>query len=176
MSNEQRQKLTIFDAIILVAAAAVGIWGAAAYRSGFPLPIIARPDLPVFPLLLSVPVAAGLTWGFVAVPMRTLRERSRRVFRQPGTALCAVANAAMLGVVTRWSLRAWITPYVGGTLWVYGASVLYDWARSCGLGVVAALALLISGKRLRRQVGWIELVRLALAVYWLAVFVIFSAL
>jgi hypothetical protein len=82
----------------------------------------------------------------------------------------------MLGVVTRWSLRAWITPYVDGSLWVYGASVVYEWARSCGLGVVVALALLILGTRLRRQVGWIECVRLALAIYWLAVFLIFSAL
>jgi len=81
----------------------------------------------------------------------------------------------MLGVVTRWSLRAWITPYVDGSLWIYGASVLYGWAHWCGLGVVSAMALLILGRRLRRQVGWIEWVRLALAGYWLAVFLIFSA-
>jgi len=59
----------------------------------------------------------------------------------------------MLGVATRWSLRAWITPYVDASLWVYGASVLYEWARSCGLGVLAGLALLILGRRLRRQRG-----------------------
>jgi len=61
MANELRHELTIFDAMVLVAAAAVGAWGATAYRAGFPLPIIARPGLPVLPLLLSVPVAAALT-------------------------------------------------------------------------------------------------------------------
>jgi len=162
--------------MVLVAATAVGAWGAAAYRAGFPFPIIARPGLPVLPLLLSVPVAAALTWGFVAVPVRTLRERTRRVSLQAGTALCAAATAAMLGVVARWSLRAWITPYVDGSLWVYGASVLFEWGRSAGLGVMAAMALLILGRRLRRQVGWIEWVRLALAAYWLAVFLIFGVL
>jgi hypothetical protein len=173
---KREHKLTIFDAMVLVAAAAVGAWGAAAYRAGIPLSIVERHGIPVFSLLLSVPIAAALTWGFIVVPARTLRERSRRLSRQPGTALCAAAAAAMLGVVIRWSLRAWITPFGDAPLWVYGAQVLYHWASWCGLGVVAALALLILGGRLRRQVGWIEWVRLALAVYWLAVFVIFGVL
>jgi len=51
MANEPRNKLTIFDAMLLVAAAAVGAWGTAAYRAGFPLPMIARPGIPVLPLL-----------------------------------------------------------------------------------------------------------------------------
>jgi hypothetical protein len=171
-----RHRLTIFDVMILVAASAVGAWGAAAYRAGFPLPIIARPGLPVLPLLLSVPIAAALTWGSVAVPARTLRERTRRLSREPGTALCAAAAAASLGVVARWSLRAWTTPYADGSPWIYGARILYEWASSCGLAVLAALALLILEAGFRRQVGWIEWVRLTLAAYWLAVFLIFSIL
>src|ERR1700722_18726451 len=102
MADELRHKLAISDAMVLVAAAALGAWGAAAYRAGFPLPIIAHPGLPVLPLLQSVPFAAALTGGFLAVPVRTLRSRIRRVFRQPGTALCVAAAAALLGVVTRW--------------------------------------------------------------------------
>jgi hypothetical protein len=38
------------------------------------------------------------------------------------------------------------------------------------------MALLILGGRLRLHVGWIEGMRLALAAYWLAVFLIFSIL
>jgi hypothetical protein len=173
MANQLRHKLTIFDTMILVATAALGAWGAAAYKS-FPLPIIARPGLPVFPLLLSVPVAAALTGGLLAVPARTLRERARRVFRQPGTALCVAVAAVLLGVMTRWSLRAWITPYVDGSMWIYGASILYEWAKSGGLGVVAAMVLLILAGRLRLPVGWIEWLRLVVAAYWLVMFLIFS--
>ncbi len=176
MADQPRHKLIIFDAMVLVAAATFGAWGAATYRAGFPLPIIARPGLPVLPLLLSVPLAAAMTWAFIAVPVRTLRERAGRVSRNAGTALCAAAATAMLSVVTRWLLRAWITPYVDGSLSVYGASVLYEWARSCGIGVAAAAALLIMGTRLRRTAGWIEWMRLALATYWLAMFLILSAL
>jgi hypothetical protein len=176
MADQLRQRLTIFDLMVLVASSAVGAWGAAAYRHGIPVPIIDRPGLPVLPLLLSVPVAAALTGGFLAVPVRTLRGRIRRVFRQPGTALCAAAAAALFGVVTRWSLRAWIAPYVDGSLWIYGAQILYESARTCGLGIMAVLALLVLGGRLRRLVGWIEWMRLALAAYWLTMFLIFSVM
>jgi hypothetical protein len=172
MAEELRRRLTIFDAMILIAAAAVGFWGAAAYRA-FPLPFLPQPPSWLPLLLMSVPVAAALTGGFLAVPVRTLRERTRRAYRQPGTALCLVASAALLGVLARWSLRAWMVPFVDGSLWIYGACVLADWAKWCGLGVVAALPLLFLGGRLRRQAGWIEWVRLALGAYWLTVFLIF---
>src|SRR4051812_8378100 len=99
MAGVLGRKLTIFDVMVLVAASAVGAWGVAAYRAGFPVPLMARPGLPVLPLLLSVPVAAALTRGAVAVPARTLRERTGRLSREPGTALCAAAVAASLGVV-----------------------------------------------------------------------------
>src|SRR5262245_19144022 len=173
MADELRRKLTIFDAMILVAAA-IGVWGAAAYKGGIPLSILSRPGIPVFPLLLSVPVAAAMTWGFVAVPLRTLRERARRLSRQPGTVLCVSVAAASLGVVIRWSLRAWITPFADGSLWIYGAQMIHQWATSCGHGVLAGMALLMMSRRLRPRVDWIECVRLALAAYWLVMFLIFS--
>jgi hypothetical protein len=50
-----------------------------------------------------------------------------------------------------------------------------EWAKWCGLGVVAAMPLLLLGGRLRCRLDWIEGVRLALASYWLIVFLIFSA-
>jgi hypothetical protein len=175
MADELTQKLTIFDAMMLVAAVAVGVWGAAAYRA-FPLPFLPQPPAWLPSLLMSVPVAAALTGGLLVVPVRTLRVRTRRVFRKPGTALCLAATAALLGVSIRWSLRAWMVPFVDGSLWIYGAWVLLEWARWCGLGVMAAMPLLLLGERLRCRVGWIEWVRLALACYWLTVFFIFSAL
>ena len=81
--------------------------------TGFPLPIIARPGLPVAPLLLSIPVAMALTWATVAVPARTFRDRLQPApFQELGTALCAAAAVASLGVVVRWSLRAWLVPFM----------------------------------------------------------------
>lgn len=63
-----------------------------------------------------------------------------------------------------------------GSLWIYAASLLYEWARSCGPGVVAGMSLLILGGSIRLQRGRIESVRLALAADWLALFTIFSVL
>jgi hypothetical protein len=164
--------LALADLMILVAAAAVGAWGAAVYRAGIPIPIIARPGLPLLPLLRSVPLAAALTWALLVIPVRTLRARTRRLTRQPGSAACVGAAAATLGVVTRWSLRAWITPYADGSLFVYGARILYEWAAWCGLGVAAALALLALKGCLRTQIGWVEGLRLGLGAYWLVAFLI----
>ncbi len=175
MADLVRREMTILDLMILIAAVAAGSWGATAYRAGIPLPFIARPGYPM-PFFLSVPLAAALTWGFLVVPVRTLRARTRRMTRHPGTALCTAAAAASLGVLARWSLRVWITPYMDGSPFLYGAKILYDWASWCGLGVVAALALLALGGRLRRPTGWIEAVRLTLGAYWLAVFLILGAI
>jgi hypothetical protein len=176
MAGELRDKPTIFDVMVLVAASALGAWGASAYRAGIPLSLIDRPGLPVFPLLLSVPVAAALTWGTIVVPVRSLRERVRRLSRQPGTVLCVGAAVVSLGVVARWSLRAWITPFVDGSPWVYGARILYESASWCGLGALAAFAPLILEGKFRRRVGWIDWVRFTLTAYWLAMFAIFSIL
>jgi hypothetical protein len=171
-----RHQLTILDAMVVVAAAALGTWVAAAYKAGFPLPIIARPGVPLFPLVLSVPVAVALTCGLLAVPVRTLRARACRITRQPGTALCAGAAAAFLGVVVRWLLGAWFFPYVDGSSWKYGPRIPYESASWCGLGVLATLGVLALGGRVRYVGGTNEWMRLALAGYWLVVFVIFSVL
>jgi hypothetical protein len=174
LADHPRHKLTIFDAMVLVAATAIGNWGAVVYRV-FPLPIVQSGSW-LLPLLWSIPVVAALTVGFLLVPVRTLRGRVRRVFRQPGTALCAAAVTTLLAVLVRWGLRAWFKPYLDGSLWIYVGQIIYEWARTCGLGIMAAIALLILGGRLRRQLGWIEWMRLALGAYWLAVFLIFSVL
>ena len=175
MPHELRNKLTIADIMVLVAAAAVGSWGAVVYRV-FPLPMIPQPGSWLISLLSSIPVAAALTVGFLLVPVRTLRGRVRRVFRQPGTALCAAAVTVLLAVLVRWVFRASFKPYVDGSLWIYVAQIIGEWARTCGLGIMAATALLVLGGRLRLQLGWIEWVRLALAAYWVVLFLIFSVL
>ncbi len=174
-ANAMRDKLTTLDMMVTVAAAAVGCWGAISYRAGIPLPVVARPGVPLLPLFLSVPVGLSLTWGLLAIPARTLRERAREIARQPGTALCVAAAASSLGVIVRWSLRAWMRPYADGSFWVYGASLLLECASWCGLGVIAATVLLALSGRFWRQEGWIEWARIAVAGYWLALFLVFSA-
>ena len=81
-----RHQLTVADAMVMVAAAAIEFWGAISYKSGIPLSFVDRPGLPLFPLLVSVPVAAAFTWLFLAVPVRTLGKRARQIRLQPGTA------------------------------------------------------------------------------------------
>ena len=108
------------------------------------------------------------------MPAGTLRGRARRVFRQPGTALCAAA--ALLGVVIRWSLRVWITPYVDGSLWIYGAQGVYDWPGRAAKESWRPWPCWSWARRFRWQAGWVEWVRLTLAAYWISMFAIFSVL
>ena len=67
-------------------------------------------------------------------------------------------------------------PFVDGSAWIYGAWVLLDSARWCGLAVVAVAPLLLLSGRPRRRQGWIEWMRLSLAAYWFIVFLVFSTL
>jgi hypothetical protein len=76
--------------------------------------------------------------------------------------------------LSRWLLRAWFRPYRGGSAFVYGARFLFDSASWCGLGIVAALALLALGGRLRYHGGWVEALRWGLALYWVMMFLIFT--
>jgi hypothetical protein len=112
-------ELTIFDATILVAVTAVGVWGAVTYSDvghGFIADLLAGDEFIELLaagrdlLLMTVPIAAALTAGFLVVPVRTVRERTRRVSRRPGTALCLTAAAALLGLMVRWSLCAGTGP------------------------------------------------------------------
>jgi hypothetical protein len=177
MPNELQNKLTIFDAMLLIAAVGIGTWGAAAYKS-FPFPPVSNPDSWMIPLLCrSIPVTAALTVGFLAVPIRTLRGRVRRAFRQePGTAMCAAATAVLLVVVIRWAYRAYVAPHNYPPMWILGEWIFYEWANMCGLGIIVTMALLTLGGKTRCQFGWIEWMRLALAAYWLVLFLIFSVL
>ena len=100
MPDELRHKLTIFDLMFLIGAAAFGAWCLAPYHRALSGP------------MLSVPVAAALTLGLIGVPTRTVHERLRQISRHPGTALCAGSAAVMLAVVIRLSIRAWFTSHV----------------------------------------------------------------
>jgi hypothetical protein len=163
--------------MVLVAAAAAGVWGAVPFRGGIPIPIVARPELPfLLPLVLSIPPAAALTWAFIVIPIRTLQERVRRLIEQPGTALCIGVAGATLGVMTRWSLRLWLRPFRDGSPFIYSARLLYDSASWNALGIAAILPLLVLSGRFQRPTEWAEGVRLALVVYWVITFLLLSIL
>lgn len=174
MNAAQEDQITLLDVLVLIGVAAVGSWAAAPYRDGIPIPIIARPGFPVLPIFLSVPMAAALTVGSLAVPLGTFRARAHRFPRYPGTALCAAAAFGSLVILIRWSIRAWINPYADGSLFVYGAAIFRDWGSWCGVAVGAVLVLLVLSGQIRRQVGWAEWVRLDLGIYWLAMLFVFG--
>ena len=174
MATSAARSLTLSDLMILVAASALGAWGAAPYRAGIPIPITAHPELPLLPLWLSIPPGAALTWTLIVVPIRTFRDRIRHGIDEPGTVLCIGAAAGTLGVLSRWLLRAWFRPYRDGSAFIYGAKLVFDWASWCGLGIVATLALLALGGRLRCHGGWVEALRWGVALYWVMMFLIFT--
>jgi hypothetical protein len=177
-TDRVKHKLTILDSMVIVAAAAVGCWAAAAYRA-WPLPLVAGMErlwIPVIPLILSGPIVTGLTWALLAVPLRTLRERTRDLFGLAGAALCAAAAVSSLAVLIHCLLRVCLTPFVDGSAWIYGALLLYDLVKWGGLGVVAVGGVLALGGRFHQPRDAVEWVRLGLAGYWVALFVVFSGL
>ena len=127
-----------------------------------------RPDALALQLLFaSFPIALAMTCGLVAVPVQTLRDRTRRPIRQPGTAVCLAAAVAFCGVFIHALLYALINPRGANRYYPYTAVALFDCVKWCGLGVLCVAAVLVLTGRCRAGSGAFERIRLALGGYWI---------
>ena len=171
MPNPTCRRFTLADAMILVAATAVGVAVARAYyvaRMGVVAEFWAPPISMYFgyatPLLISWSVA------LLVIRLRRPRPRPRRIFRQPGTvACCAVAFVVVarpvfmiadgvIGLISR-------DPNPFGLVNLH--NFLYFFAGD-GLGVAAAwMALAIAGCW-KPEAEWIDRTGRALGACWIA--------
>ncbi len=152
MTASVRRKVTILDAMILVAAIACG----------FALRRITDPALGDFgawdanwlgrvsgqSLAEAVPFLMALTVAVLAMRVRRPRPQWRRIFRQPGTAACVAAIVPLASAWLQFAFAAWRNP---GFLDPLSGSVdlrLTQGTFLAGLWVLASwLALAISGRR-----------------------------
>jgi hypothetical protein len=180
--TKPERRFTLLDAMILVAATAVGI----ALSKAWPGPETYEVSLAIFgPKLLrslgpvthriiaSWPIVAIWTAALIALRLRRPRPASRRLFAPPGIAACVVALVVML--------LKWLE--CGGYVVLHN-----DWVRNVrdisplslsrvildataspviGYGVAAVWASLALARRWRPEPGWIDRAGRVVGLLWI---------
>ena len=177
LSKPSRRQLTLVDIMILVAAIGLGFDGSRWFVAGIPFPYIPpHYDFCLFQaLMMATPVASTLTLALIVVPVRHFRSRLRRLPLFPGMTACGLAALVLLLIAIHWAIL-WYEFRIGGaTAWTYYGLFTFDCLRFCGIGVVAALIVVLAGyRRFRRDpIDWL---RLAMAVYWVAIFLVVGSI
>lgn len=167
------RKLTILDAMILVAAVACGLAmsrtvdpGGASYSQNWFGRIT---DGPVR-VSAALPYLIALTPAVMLMRIRRPRPRWRRLMRQPGMAACSVAMVPIVVALLRLACREWPpqAPYPSDFDMIWDP-LYWDCAFDAGLWVLAAwLALALSGRRRSEPSGIDRLGRLV-GAGWLMV-------
>jgi hypothetical protein len=174
MDVSKRRRFTLLDAMVLVAATAVGLAWARANRASMAALIAwqALPGRPTASFSLSIrlpnnvlPFLAVWTVALLAVRLGRPSPRYRRLVRRPGFAAC---YAVVLGlvivaveVIPNWAVTptCYLTTQAGSP----PATVL------AGAWLTLALG---GGWRRDRRRDWIEIAGRALGAGWLAVFAV----
>ena len=176
------RRLTIGDAMILIASAAVGFGGARLSVDITVGMISANSDWTILAegFRYSVPCIASLTVGWLAIRLRGPRPGRRRLMRQPGmTACCTVVlSAAMSPLVAalatlKRTLATLKRPQSPAELWDIVIEVWCDdMPLIVGFAVFVAWCTLALGDRWRREEGWIDGMGTLLGVSWIAISVV----
>jgi hypothetical protein len=165
------RRFTLADALILVAATAIGLALARWYATEV-LSVGSFFDAPSLRALVArliEPSTLGVfawTGAFLVIRLRRPRSSLRRIARQPGMAaasgaavVCAtVALMMTIGVAVRSSrIPSWILAFGNTAPWMAGLAV-----------IAATVNLALSGCRPER--GWIDTLGCALGAGWVALF------
>jgi hypothetical protein len=185
MSRAPLRQLTLLDAMILVAATAIGarslqvIWSLLNV-SHLASPLDGRPFLGVLvraphAIVAAVPVIAAWTVALPALWVRRPRPPLHRLVVQPGMAACTAAILALgisalnyLAEVVALAVAAG-QPVSFGDRGMWG-SICMGWIErpsGVGIAVAAVWSWLILGKRWRPQPTSLDRLGRALGVYWL---------
>jgi hypothetical protein len=193
------RRLTLADAIVLVAATAAGLALAREWaRMASPTPPIFRYDtgpMPRGPLcglapltrwvVLGWPVVAMWTLALAALRLRGPRPRARRLFAPPGVAACVVA-AVMMAEEAVYTASLSISRFLQFPLPSTAAGLADDgrWRQltywtihasvenSIGFAVLAWWVALALARRWRPERGWIDRAGLAVGGLWIALVVL----
>jgi hypothetical protein len=193
------RRFTLADAIVLVAATAVGLALAREWiRLASLTPPIFRYDtgpMPRGPLcglapltrwvVLGWPVVAMWTFAVVVLRLRRPRPRGRRLFAPPGVAACVVAaGVVMMEAVYTASLsipnffRAPLPGTLAGLAEDGRVRQMTYWTihavveNSVGFAVLAWWVALALARRWRPERGWIDRAGLAVGGLWIALVVL----
>jgi hypothetical protein len=179
VTAEKRRRFTLLDALVLIAALAVGFAWASHWRHSDSAGM-AYPGEEGGPVLMHrIEVAAWWAWGLshcaaaVTIALVALRLRGPRMplgelAREPGTVACtAVLLAAVADVCSKLNYLAyWATGDRKENPFSYIDIALTP--RSEFLGVAAAWSVLAACGLWRPQPGWIDRAGACLGIYWLA--------
>jgi hypothetical protein len=162
------RRLSVLDAMILVAATAMGLAGIRACSPAFYsyqyTPITPPPWLNWLAVVLSnwafyvSPLPAAWTLAAMVLRLRSPRPPMRRLMRQPGAvAVLAATMLVLIGVVHY--LLDLHNPSLHDIPYQYTSF-------SLGCGVGSAWWILALGKRWRAEPSWIDRFGRALGAYW----------
>ena len=178
------RKPTVLDALILVAAVAVGLAWARRFMNSeaggesYPnsLEIDPRPTfrhgVEVFDwwAVVLTYVLAPVTVALLALRVRgTPWSQLRRLTRRPGTVACGAVALTVAWDLARsaFEILSGVTsgqPY--DSVWMF--TYLLVSGENAGLAVASAWGLLLASGRWRREPGWLEGAGIALGVFWIA--------
>ena len=176
MPKPTRHPFTLADIMILIAAISLGLVGSRSFLAGFPFPFVSTDDsFPFRAITMSAPVSSALTLALIAVPVHSFRFRLRRAAQYPGMTACCGAAAALLMIAIRWAIRSQAFPYLDGSLWIYYARFTLHSVLCCGIGVMAALVVPVLAGCRRFRPDPIDWFRLAIGVYWIALFLVMGS-
>jgi hypothetical protein len=180
--SQSRRRFLISDAMVLIAATAVGIALARmimsfeGWRRDFGTPQEPwRTARVVFRNSRNVGSPLLLTWtvALLVLHLRRPRPRLRRVFRRPGAIACGVATLAFLlptvliiplGVRARAEGSSVGDPFYLASIWVLGANG--------GLGVLCGWLTLVLGGRWRPEPSWLDRAGRIVGAGWIAAYVL----
>lgn len=166
---------TVLDAMVLVAATAVGLAGCL-HLYGLRLPgcpsVLAR----------ELPMLTSWTVALVGLRLRKPRPERRLMLSQPGAAACAtvllfLALTPVVGVLS-WGIKALLSAYtpLQPRGWVWSGTLILLGSGTCGAVVAGAwLVLAVSGLR-RPEPGWLDRLGRIAGVCWVAHLVIIAGL
>jgi hypothetical protein len=174
----QCRRLTLFDALVLVAALAVGLAASCSYLRFLPgfsqvLTGFSQVSSRIRDrIVAAVPCLAALSLAVIALSLRQPRQRFRRVARRPGVAACWAASLGFLfhlladgrPVVKHFNFFFW--PEMA--LAFSGVDIMW---LSAGCVAASWLTLALAGlwRAERDWVGWLGR---AVGVAWIALFII----
>jgi hypothetical protein len=195
ISERRRRKFTLFDAVSLVAATAVGLWGLRIALGSLQqvrqelsdsLTALAHfPDaghgtlwsvIECYALVETVlfPFAWSLTLVAIALRFHGTHPPRRRLGRQPGTIACISAALilvpALLFLIGLMLICALLPDIkLDDPTWQKGLGFYFILIPTlCGIAVLSGWAALVVGRRCRFESSWVDRLGCALGVYWIS--------
>ena len=164
MTGRRRQRLTLMDLGILVAATAAGCALARAAFPGF----ATVSGGPVLTVVWGWPAVVLTAWTFawVGLRLRPPRPRLRVLVRRPGSAAGFAAAAALACGVVFWAIVTTMRGSWPKNPWYnfqFFGSLYWTWAGPAVLGAWLVLGL---GPGRSRRADWVDRLGLGLGLYW----------